>query len=104
MNAFSEGQIRSVERIGMGGDWPLAEFFKDKVTPMRRVMDRFAEPLLAQAQQNRLSAPSEKNVSANDEDNTLLAHLVKHTQGALCHFFLETGYVVLINGHRFHGS
>lgn len=81
VNAFMEGQIRSVERLGLGTDWPLAEFLEDKVAPLRRVIDRFVEPVMLQAREKKLMELSQKGGSTENEDNTLLSHLVKHTQG-----------------------
>jgi hypothetical protein len=59
-------------------DWPLVELLKDKVAPLRRVIDRFIEPVMLKALAEKTS---EKN-SKEGEDLTLLAHLVRHTQGA----------------------
>ncbi|KAF8905831.1 cytochrome P450 monooxygenase pc-3 [Gymnopilus junonius] len=80
VNSFMEGQILSVERIGLGSDWPLAEFLKDKVAPMRHIIDRFVGPVLAQAQGEKLSELSDKGGLSSEEDTTLLAHLLRHTQ------------------------
>lgn len=82
--AFSAGQLKSVERIGLGKDWPLAELWKDQVKPFRKVIDDFTEPLTKAALEKRQRdmREKEKNPDIDDvEDVTLLTHLVRHTQG-----------------------
>ena len=82
VKAFSEGQDLSVERLSFGKDWPLLEFWSDKVAPLRKVMDNFMEPLMDEALAKRNFELS-KGVDAKDKDenDNLLAHLVRHTQG-----------------------
>ncbi|PPR02520.1 hypothetical protein CVT26_012004 [Gymnopilus dilepis] len=77
VNAFMEGQRISAIRTRMGPNWPLAEFWHDKVKPLREIMDSFTEPLLRAALEK--NATDEKTDDKDDGD-TLLAHLVKHTQ------------------------
>ena len=80
--AFGEGQVLSVFRASLGKDWPLFEFWSDKVAPLRTVMDSFTEPLMETALAKRILELS-KGVETkdNDENDNLLAHLVRHTQG-----------------------
>ena len=78
VNAFMEGQRISAIRTRMGPNWPLSEFWHDKVKPLRKIMDSFTEPLLRAALEK--NATDEKTDDKDDGD-TLLAHLVKHTQG-----------------------
>ncbi|KAH9483162.1 Cytochrome P450 monooxygenase 75 [Psilocybe cubensis] len=81
--AFSAGQLKSVERIGLGKDWPLAELWKDHVKPFRKVIDDFTEPLMKAAleKRERDMREKEKNPELDDEEDvTLLTHLVRHTQ------------------------
>ena len=84
MKAFSEGQNLTVLRSSLGKDWPLLEFWSDKVAPLRKIMDDFTEPLMEVALAKRnlelLMGEDAKNNDENDNDN-LLAHLVRHTQG-----------------------
>ncbi|PPQ86768.1 hypothetical protein CVT25_012413 [Psilocybe cyanescens] len=85
-SAFSAGQLKSVERIGLGKDWPLAELWKDQVKPFRKVIDDFTEPLMKKALEKRESdlREKEKSTDAEDvEDVTLLTHLVRHTQESI---------------------
>jgi len=67
----------------MGADWPLAEFWKDNVTPLRKVMDEFMEPLIAAALAKRAKQLSGQIETKEEEETTLLAHLIKNTQGPL---------------------
>lgn len=82
MSAFADGMTLAACRTGRGGEWPLSEFMKDKIAPFRKIMDTFTEPLLKEALAKR-----EREITANKgsmdaaEEETLLAHLVKETQG-----------------------
>ena len=70
-----------MDRMGFGSEWPLAEFWKDKIAPLRKVVDDFTGPVLAAALEKRERGLNQEKDVVNDEDLTLLAHLVKHTQG-----------------------
>ena len=89
IQGFVEGQVRSALRYSLGTEWPLgAEFWADKVSPMRKVMDEFAEPLLNAAldrRDERLAKGSGKE--RQDEATNLLDHLVDQTQGRLLDCF-----------------
>lgn len=59
------------------------EFWHDKVAPFRKIMDSFTEPLMHEALERRgkyLKAQEKGEKAIEDEDLTLLSHLVKHTQ------------------------
>ena len=82
VKAFSEGQNLTVARSPFGYDWPLLEFWSDKVAPLRKIMDDFTEPLMEDALAKRNLDLSKNVADAKDDENgNLLAHLVKHTQG-----------------------
>ena len=82
MKAFSEGQNLTVERSTFGNDWPLLEFWSDKVAPLRNIMDNFTEPLMEDALAKRnLELAKGADAKVEDENDNLLAHLVRHTQG-----------------------
>jgi hypothetical protein len=82
VKAFSEGQSYTVLRSSLGNDWPLFEFWSDKVVPLRKVMDTFTEPLMEEALARRNLELSENGADVKDDrSETLLAHLVNHTQG-----------------------
>ena len=80
--AFTEGQKFTAQRSYRGNEWPLLEFWSDKVAPLRKVIDKFTEPLMDEALARRTLELSENGVDVKDnESGTLLAHLVKHTEG-----------------------
>ena len=82
MKAFTEGQNYTVLRSSLGNDWPLFEFWFDKVIPLRKVMDKFTEPLMEEALARWNLEMSENGIDVKDDKSEdLLAHLVKHTQG-----------------------
>lgn len=82
--AFAEGQTFSVQRSYRGKEWPLLEFWSNKVDPIRKVMDKFTEPLMEDALARRNLELSKGALAKDDEENKiLLAYLVKHTQGML---------------------
>ena len=82
--AFTEGQNLTAYRTSLGNDWPLVEFWSDKVGSLRKVMDNFTEPLMEDALAKRNFELS-KGADAKDDDEkgNLLEYLVKHTQGML---------------------
>ena len=85
VEAFQEGQFLTSSRGNYGIDWPLKEFWKDKVKPLRRQMDVFLEPILAKALADRKNR-DEKTAQGQEklmEAETLLDHLVNQTQGQL---------------------
>jgi len=75
-----------MNRMGFGWEWPLAEFWKDQIAPLRKVVDDFTTLVLAAALEKREQDLRQEKYVVSDEDLTLLAHLVKHTQG-MCQFF-----------------
>ena len=82
MNAFIEGQNYTALRLRLGSDWPLFEFWSDKVIPLRKIMDKFTEPLVEAAISRRNLEMSENGADVKDGGSeNLVAHLVKHTQG-----------------------
>ena len=87
MKAFTEGQNLTVIRSSLGDDWPLIEFWADKVAPLRKIMDNFTEPLMEDALAER-NLELSKGADAKDdiENGNLLAYLVRHTQGLLSSF------------------
>ncbi|KAF8185157.1 cytochrome P450 [Pholiota molesta] len=80
VKAFGEGQIVSLSRLGYGPQWRLAEFGKDKVKPLRKIIDEFTEPLMKKALERREREVSGELDMKSEEDSNLLAHLVRHTQ------------------------
>lgn len=64
----------------MGPNWPLAEFWKDEVTPLRKAMDDFTGPVMEAALEKREKELSGQIDAKEGDETTLLAHLVKNTQ------------------------
>lgn len=81
VKAFTQGLILAAVRTGLGQEWPLAEFGRDMITPLRQTMDEFTDPLMKMALEKREKDLSEGIESKDKEEMTLLAHLVNHTQG-----------------------
>jgi cytochrome P450 len=81
VKAFSEGQTLSAARSSFGRDWPLLEFWSDKVGRLRKIMDDFTEPFMESALAKK-SVQSKDGIDVKDdhESENLLAHLVKHTE------------------------
>ena len=101
VKAFSEGQNLIAGRTAFGYEWPLTEFWSDKVSPLRKAMDGFIEPLMEDALSKRELELSKNADDAKDdgENGNLLAHLVKHTQSkqyplkSLFDFFMSFVFV-----------
>lgn len=72
----------------MGYEWPLSEFTKDRILPLRKIMDDFTDPLMKMALAKREQDLSLDKTPDEKEEPTLLSHLVNHTQG---------GYPILQN-------
>ena len=66
-------------RVAFADEWPLAEFWQDKILQERKFMDGFTEPLMLEALAKR-EADMRALEKVEDEDLTLLSHLVRHTQ------------------------
>lgn len=81
VDAFLQGQISTSYRGRMGPSWPLMEFWRDEIKPLRKTMDKFTEPVLFEALRKRNAGVEGKE--SIEEDDTLLSHLIQHTQGKL---------------------
>ena len=104
VKAFSEGQNLITRRLAFGNEWPLFEFWSDKVAPLRKVIDGFIEPLLEDALSKRKLELSKNGADVKDdsENGNLLAHLVRHTQGKQypLNFFFNS-FMSFVLGGRF---
>jgi hypothetical protein len=69
MDALYDTSMRMV----VGEEWPLYEPFKDKVLPNRRILDSIVEPIVDYALRKHAEGK-------NDDEDTLLRHLVSQTQ------------------------
>lgn len=56
------------------------EFGKDKIKPLRKIIDEFTEPLMMEALKRLEKEVSGEMDKKSEEDSNLLAHLVRHTQ------------------------
>jgi len=73
--AFGQGQsFATGSRSAFVDEWPLAEFWRDKILPERKVMDSFTEPIMLEALANREShlKSAERGNKIDNEDLTLL--------------------------------
>lgn len=69
-------------RLAFGNDWPLFEFWSDKVAPFRKIMDDFTESLMEEAfEKRKLELAKGADAKVDNENDNLLAHLIRHTQG-----------------------
>ncbi|KAK0472809.1 cytochrome P450 [Armillaria novae-zelandiae] len=77
VKAFAEAQVQTMIRIKSGASWPLREIFRDRVKPLRKVLDDFIQPLIFEGYERKAkgvrSVESEKNL----DDMTLLDRLVE---------------------------
>jgi hypothetical protein len=83
-HAFEAGQRFSSFRSGYGSIWPLAELWENKVKPYREIVDQFIEPVLVEALARRAAItkePSADRKLVDTKGETLLSHLISHTQG-----------------------
>ena len=71
--------MQSAVRLNFSAEWPLSEFWADEVKPSRNVMDQFIEPLMERALERRRQE-IDGLIESKAEEETLLGHLVKHTQ------------------------
>ncbi|KAF8147490.1 cytochrome P450 [Crassisporium funariophilum] len=95
VDAFLAGQTLSSLRTRVGPNWPLAEFWHDKIIPLRKIMDRFTEPLLIEALAKK--AAQEKDIKTEEDSDTLLTHLINHTQDVI---FLKDELINLLIAGR----
>lgn len=84
VDAFLEGQLLSALRTRYGPSWALREFWKDRVSPLRAIIDEFSQPILEEAiKRNR--ARKEQNATGKEDEealgDNLLDHLVSQTEG-----------------------
>ena len=79
-SAFNLAQEYSYPRGFFAGAWRLLEFWEDKVMTQRGITNEFIDPLVYAALQRKGGAKEEREVDVNNE--TLLDHLVKQTDGA----------------------
>jgi hypothetical protein len=84
-HAFSEAQRLSGLRGRYGSAWPLKEFWKDNVKVHRQVIDKFIDPILAEAIARKEISKDGTGLKDGEREvkdgETLLDHLVNYTEG-----------------------
>lgn len=81
--AFSEVQDALAFRLRTGWTWAFKEIWKGQTSHHMEVVDAYLQPILEEAVRKNRFAASEPEKAVNDDDNeTLLDHLVRQTQGA----------------------
>jgi hypothetical protein len=80
VNAFGRAQALTVLRTNYGPAWPLTEFWKDDVKPLREVVDEFVTPLMSDALEKQKQDTQAGIAKATQEESNVLAHLVGDTQ------------------------
>jgi hypothetical protein len=85
VKAFMSGQLLSARRTRFGPTWPMTEFWVDKIKPHRKIINEFIQPILTEAMTRRgskVQKPDANPAQEDGNDETLLSHLVRHTQGS----------------------
>ncbi|KAF8960212.1 cytochrome P450 [Flammula alnicola] len=84
--AFDEAQRLIAVRSRLGVNWPLAEFWKDKVKEQMTVVNGFIEPIMRAAVERKraMSGGKEQTVFEKDREvkdgESLLEHLINYTE------------------------
>ena len=79
-NAFQKAQVASAARSRFGQFWPLIEFWENKVEKEIQTVFDYVDPIVKRALETKKVKELSK-VEGEDEDETLLEHLVKLTDG-----------------------
>ena len=80
--AFSEVQDGLAFRLRVGWTWAFKEIWKGRTDDHMEVVDAYLQPILQEAvKKNRSPAAKPEKSSEDDDEETLLDHLVKQTQG-----------------------
>lgn len=83
--SFAQAQFEVSRRLRLGKTWPLWEIFEDKTKAPMKVVDSFIEPILSEAlhkkREAEVTAKEQTGSKKVDEDEILLDHLVKLTDG-----------------------
>jgi len=79
-NAFQKAQVASAARSRFGQFWPLVEFWENKVEKEVQTVFDYVDPIVKRALETK-KAKELSGAEGEDEDETLLEHLVKLTDG-----------------------
>lgn len=86
VQAFALAQDAIAFRVRVGNIWPWYELFNDKTVEPMRVVDAYLVPILERAlekarKEKEVGLAGDSKLGEVDEDDTLLDHLVRFTQG-----------------------
>lgn len=98
-HAFAEAQSLSALRSRFGVNWPLREFWRDHCKEHMDVVDGYIEPILKEAVRHRQETAATETKEVGEGD-TLLSHLVNHTQGMRTLMVSQTGGAHKFDRHR----
>ena len=82
--AFTNAQLSTARRGRFGSAWPLFHFWRIEDDGSMGIINSVIEPILHEAVAKRRAVQKEENVNEKEEigeDDSLLDHLVKYTQG-----------------------
>lgn len=84
-HAFANAQELANRRSRFGSAWPLKEFWKDKVKIQRDIINKFIDPILAEAIAKKRTMKETTGMQDGEREvkdgETLLDHLVNYTEG-----------------------
>ncbi|KAJ7230074.1 cytochrome P450 [Mycena pura] len=78
VRSFVQSQVFTIQRLAFGNNWALAEFWKDRVKPHRRIIDALIEPILNEELKKK-HAQGGVDSKGNNDKGTFLTHLVQAT-------------------------
>lgn len=83
-DAFAAAQHAISRRIRLGSIWPLWEMFADQTDALMHTVDIFLNPIIEEAlakHKMRIDEGKEDKTDDDDDEVTLLDHLVRYTTG-----------------------
>lgn len=91
--AFGNAQKLASHRSRFGSAWPLTEFWKDKVKVQRDIINKFIDPILAEAIAKKRIMKETSSMRDGEREvedgETLLDHLVNYTEGTRSGYLVE---------------
>ena len=86
--AVTQVEDTIIQRLQLGFLWPIPETFSSKTARPMKVIDAYLEPILSAAIERRnkhrkLNPSAKENPDEIEEDETLVDHLLKVTDGTL---------------------
>ncbi|KAK7059973.1 cytochrome P450 [Favolaschia claudopus] len=84
VKAFVQAQLLTTKRVAYSSKWPLYEFWRDRVKPMRRVCDDYVGGILEEAVERKRAGTGHgmtpKGGEEEEQQETFLSHLVEATE------------------------